>query len=198
MKDNTDNLELFFKKRLKDESIVEDGWNVPSDDVWAKVIPLIQKTAGFFIPWKYFYISGIAIIGAITVGVLCLNKVDKDDNINADQGFLSNNQMEHVYYKPEKGFATSAGLANRKIKSVQIENKEPDNNKVTINRINATNAGSIKEITNQLEKPVYMKALSVKSIDYLPGSLKNQLSQKLRKSNFKFKTKDVPMPNFFW
>ena len=56
-----DNLESYFKKHLSDETPAEDNWNVPSDDVWNKVLPDIQKKRGLFIPWNYIYIIGALI-----------------------------------------------------------------------------------------------------------------------------------------
>ncbi|HEY9115844.1 MAG TPA: hypothetical protein VIN10_14190 [Bacteroidales bacterium] len=53
-----DNLESYFKKHLSDETPGDDNWNVPSDEVWDKVLPEIQKTKGVFIPWKYLYVIG--------------------------------------------------------------------------------------------------------------------------------------------
>lgn len=60
-----DNLESYFKKHLSDETSGKENWNVPSDDVWNKVLPEIQKKKGFFIPWKYFYIIGLLFLVAI-------------------------------------------------------------------------------------------------------------------------------------
>ena len=63
-----DNLESFFKKHLSDESSGEDNWNIPSDNVWEKALPEIQKKSGVFIPWKYLIIIGIfAVVGIALV-----------------------------------------------------------------------------------------------------------------------------------
>lgn len=56
-----DNLESYFKKHLTKDTPGEDKWNVPSDDVWDKVLPEISKKKGLFIPWNYLYIL-IAIL----------------------------------------------------------------------------------------------------------------------------------------
>jgi hypothetical protein len=60
-----DNLESYFKKHLSDDRPGEDNWNVPSDDVWNKVLPEIQKKRGIFIPWRYFYLLGIFVVAGL-------------------------------------------------------------------------------------------------------------------------------------
>jgi len=62
-----DNLESYFKKHLSDDSPGEGDWNVPSDDVWNKALPEIQKKRGLFIPWKYLYILGALIAVGLVV-----------------------------------------------------------------------------------------------------------------------------------
>lgn len=60
-----DNLESYFKKHLSDDNPAEENWNIPSDDVWDKVLPEIQKKRGLFIPWKYFYLLGILVLAVL-------------------------------------------------------------------------------------------------------------------------------------
>jgi hypothetical protein len=60
-----DNLESYFKKHLTKETPGEDQWNVPSDDVWEKVLPEISKKKGLFIPWKYLYILIVIILAGL-------------------------------------------------------------------------------------------------------------------------------------
>lgn len=60
-----DNLESYFKKHLSDENPAAENWNVPSEDVWNKVLPEIQKKRGLFIPWKYFYFLGIVLVAVL-------------------------------------------------------------------------------------------------------------------------------------
>ena len=43
-----DNLESYFKKHLSDDTPAKDNWNVPSDDVWEKVLPEIQRKGSLF------------------------------------------------------------------------------------------------------------------------------------------------------
>lgn len=62
-----DNLESYFKKHLSDDNPDKENWNVPSDDVWNKVLPVIQKKKGLFIPWKYLYIFGALIVIGLAV-----------------------------------------------------------------------------------------------------------------------------------
>ena len=62
-----DNLESYFKKHLSDETPGEGNWNVPSDDVWNKALPEIQKKRGLFIPWKYLYIIGVLVIAGLAI-----------------------------------------------------------------------------------------------------------------------------------
>ena len=60
-----DNLESYFKKKLSEDKPGEGDWNVPSDKVWEKVLPEIQKKRGLFIPWKYFYLAGILLLAGL-------------------------------------------------------------------------------------------------------------------------------------
>jgi hypothetical protein len=60
-----DNLESYFKKHLSKDTPAEDKWNVPSDDVWEKVLPEISKKKGLFIPWKYLYILAFIVLAGL-------------------------------------------------------------------------------------------------------------------------------------
>lgn len=60
-----DNLESYFKKHLSKATPDKDNWNVPSDDVWDKVLPKISKKKGLFIPWKYLYILGFIVLAGL-------------------------------------------------------------------------------------------------------------------------------------
>ncbi len=71
-----DNLESFFKKHLSDESSGEDNWNIPSDSVWEKALPKIQKKSGVFIPWKYLIIIGLISVVGIAFVLITWNYQD--------------------------------------------------------------------------------------------------------------------------
>ena len=43
-----DKMESYFKQHLVDETPGEDNWNVPSDEVWNKALPLINNKRGKF------------------------------------------------------------------------------------------------------------------------------------------------------
>ena len=63
-----DNLEQYFRNKLTEETPASDDWNVPSDQVWEKVMPEIQSKEGVFISWKAIYLS--AILLAILLAIL--------------------------------------------------------------------------------------------------------------------------------
>ena len=64
----SDNLESFFKNRLN-EDMEAEGWNTPSDRVWDKVAPEIQKESGIFLSWKkiLMILSGITVIALLSI-----------------------------------------------------------------------------------------------------------------------------------
>ena len=84
-----DKLESYFKKHLSDETPGEENWNVPSDDVWDKVLPEIQKKRGLFIPLQYLYIIGILVVIGLASIIWMVNRPDSPtDNTN-----ISDNKM---------------------------------------------------------------------------------------------------------
>jgi hypothetical protein len=71
-----DNLETYFKKHLSEDTPAEDNWNVPTDEVWNKVVPEIQKKRGIFIPWKYFIIIGGLMLAGLVIILWPSNEAD--------------------------------------------------------------------------------------------------------------------------
>lgn len=80
-----DNLESYFKKHLSDDSPGEDNWNVPSDEVWDKVLPEIQKKKGVFIPWKYLYLLG----GILAIALLLIFFWISETSVSTNNGLES-------------------------------------------------------------------------------------------------------------
>lgn len=102
----SDNLESFFKNRLNEE-VEEESWNMPSDRVWDKVAPEIQKESGIFLSWRKILVilSSITAIVLLTVtsffifnnyndsveNKLVTDKQENDiDNIKADKSEITN------------------------------------------------------------------------------------------------------------
>ena len=98
----SDNLESYFRKHLRDETPGSDEWNIPSDSVWEKVQPEINKRKGIFVPWKYFYIFGIGLILMISTFVLL------PDNNNVSQLNKEINESQS-----EKPLVTTMNLAEK-------------------------------------------------------------------------------------
>lgn len=81
----SDNLESYFKKHLSDETPGKDKWNIPSENVWDKTLPMIQKIKGLFIPLKYLYLfGGIILAGIIILIFLPVKDGDFEQNDRDD------------------------------------------------------------------------------------------------------------------
>jgi len=77
-----DNLEKYFKKHLSDETPSEEKWNVPSDNVWEKALPLIREKKGFFISLKNIYIISVLLLLGLTttLGIIFFPDANNGDD----------------------------------------------------------------------------------------------------------------------
>ena len=83
-----DKLESYFKKHLSDETPSEEEWNMPSDDVWEKALPQIQKKKGpFFLNRNIMLVSVlILIVLAATLGIIFIPEMfSSDEQVNDGQ-----------------------------------------------------------------------------------------------------------------
>jgi len=101
-----DNLESYFKKHLTDENPPEENWNVPSDDVWDKVMPEIQKKRGLFIPWKYFYLFGILALAVLAFLLWPSGEVNKE--LKQESNLLSEDPEQKTSVRNSEIEATTA------------------------------------------------------------------------------------------
>lgn len=103
-----DNLESYFKKHLSGDSPDEENWNLPSDDVWNKVQPKIQKKKGLFIPWKYFYLLGILF--AVVLAFILWPSPTSDNSIQNKQELLTeeNTQVPQILNEPNEGYKNTS------------------------------------------------------------------------------------------
>ncbi len=123
----SDNLESYFKKQLSDESSGNDNWNVPSDAVWEKTLPKIQKRKGIFIPWRYLYILGAALF--IVSGLLLFRGGYFKNDVKTSQGFaqnksedtFQNNNMD----QKEKVFSSRETIKEKKPTKLLSNNEKP-------------------------------------------------------------------------
>ncbi|NOX47790.1 MAG: hypothetical protein GXO89_12515 [Chlorobi bacterium] len=123
----SDNLESYFKKQLSDESSGKDDWNVPSDAVWEKTLPKIQKRKGIFIPWRYLYILGMALF--IVSGLLLFRTEYFKSDIKTSQGFAQNNSEDTSQNintgQKEKVSSSLETIKEKKTAKMVANNKKP-------------------------------------------------------------------------
>ena len=180
-----DNLESYFKKHLSDDNPAQESWNVPSDNVWDKVLPEIQKKRGIFIPWKYLYLLGaLIIISGIVLYwqygteensndkelTFTTDQTDKTlDNLNiqAETNNKTGNQYNELNAKPNT-VSTSEKYANLKEGSVlksqnnlraDQEIQTNNRNAETKNENNYQNTGNLKNDAQYTETSVSNKDL---------------------------------------
>ncbi len=116
-----DNLESYFKKHLSDDTPAKDNWNVPSEDVWNNVLPVIQKKRGLFIPWKYLYLIGALMVIGLLVILWPKNTLDNPVE----------NKFSSATEKPDQANQNSnAGTENNlgPVSSSQISKASGENN----------------------------------------------------------------------
>jgi len=121
-----DNLESYFKKHLTEDQPAEENWNVPSDDVWNKVLPEIQKKRGLFIPWKYFYFLGIVLVAVLAF--LLWPSGEEDINLENGQELV----FEEPTQLPEN---ENAKIDNSISKTTEEYTNTTDNLSITENKI---------------------------------------------------------------
>jgi hypothetical protein len=125
-----DNLESYFKKHLTKDTPGEDNWNVPSDDVWDKVLPEISKKKGLFIPWKYLYIlivivlAGLAFILWPTADDAVLNTEEIEGIANNDVSKATQNKSITPNKTAETPNLNKAKAENESLASTEIINKD--------------------------------------------------------------------------
>lgn len=121
----SDNLESYFKKQLSDESSENDNWNVPSDAVWEKTLPKIQKRKGIFIPSKYLYIIGAALF--IILGLLMFRTEYLNNDVKTSQSITQNKSEDTTSQnnKMVQEGVSSKFVSNNEEKQIATEtNKE--------------------------------------------------------------------------
>jgi len=141
-----DNLENFFKKHLSDETSGEDNWNIPSDNVFDKVLPEIQKESGLFVSWKniILIVAGLLLTTLLIIFLLWnrntnnnFASADSQDTIQTinnlnDQNSLYDTNENNDIINNETPSEESRELSNTDIlnseESLDIQRVETDNN----------------------------------------------------------------------
>lgn len=157
-----DNLEKYFKKHLSDETPSEEKWNVPSDDVWEKALPMIRKKKGLFIPLRNLYI----IIALLLIGLTVSLGIIFYPNFTVDDQYSDSRQG--IDTKPKESTSVSAGVADNELQKPAVEEKIKEEVMVLEDKIddsntagkpgNETNAGSSGPADS--EKPAAMGEMS--------------------------------------
>lgn len=63
MKSNKDHINKFFVQRLGDESPADEGWNMPSDDIWNKAKVHFPKEKKKRRPFLFWFGAGVIAVG---------------------------------------------------------------------------------------------------------------------------------------
>ena len=164
------NMDDFFNKRLSDFTTAEDGWNMPSDDVWENVkdqLPKPKKKRRRFI----FFLFGVLLLGGISLTAsyfisqdksgsgtdqFAANEIDSDNNTSnlsktthpIEAATLISDQEEKVESKIETSDRIdeiSAGVDDRQnnlLAGDQKEKLEKNTNKRVSNRPSQLNQAS--------------------------------------------------------
>ncbi|MEE4258873.1 MAG: hypothetical protein V2I62_03875 [Bacteroidales bacterium] len=134
-----DNLESYFKKHLSKDTPGEDKWNVPSDDVWEKVLPEISKKKGLFIPWKYLYILAFIVLAGLAfilwpTGQTDISLIENETESLAEKNISQypQNTSNATYNNPDKSDTDGLGYDSQSDPSgVIADNASTSNAKST-------------------------------------------------------------------
>ena len=142
-----DNLESYFKKHLSKASPGDDNWNVPSDDVWEKVLPEISKKKGLFIPWKYLYILAFIVMAGLA---FLLWPGDEMDPSFSETGKKITSERSPVHSPVDNTTQAGKDANNTKQEMLQTEDLPNQSDLVTNNTITPKNQTQTSVIsTNQ-------------------------------------------------
>ncbi len=170
-----DNLESYFKKHLSKDNPAEDNWNVPSDDVWDKVLPEITKKRGLFIPWKYLYILAIIVLAGLAYFLWPSDKFDPFLNENAPELVREEN-----YPKPNQGFEI---LTTKEAENTITEQSDTDNSSANANNP-VDNSFSSTQETSQIAEPNSEPSSVFANLQSSRNNIQNQTAQHI--SNYAF------------
>ena len=161
-----DNLESYFKKHLSKASPGDDNWNVPSDDVWEKVLPEISKKKGLFIPWKYLYILAFIVMAGLAFLLWPGDEMDPSFT-ETDEKITSERNPVH---SPVDN-ATQAGkdANNTKQEMLQTENPPNQSGLVSNNTITPKNQSQTTEISTNQSKNYKANPSGQNVIQYAPS-----------------------------
>ncbi len=140
-----DNLESYFKKHLSKDSQTSDNWNVPSDDVWDKVLPEITKKKGLFIPWRYLYILAILVLAGLAYFLWPSDKFDRSLNTDTPE-FVRDENHPKAYQNTDN--ITIVATKNASNEKTESENSSVPANIPMDNLYSPTNETSHIEESN--------------------------------------------------
>ena len=127
-----DNLESYFKKHLTKDTSAKESWNVPSDDVWEKVLPEISKKKGLFIPWKYLYILAAIMLAGFAFFFWPTEKADTSliekeivtDKSNLQSPPNKSNSTDEIAYNTETDRLDSENLTDVSVNNTGNTNRD--------------------------------------------------------------------------
>lgn len=157
-----DNIEKFFEKRLGDFTEMEDGWNVPSDDIWNSAKVHFPKEKKKDRPFLYFLFgAGTMLLLSLSVGYYFFTKNDLIENTITPITFNENkiDKQEEIDLSLNEVATFTNETNSEKEKEIIVSN--------------------IKSSTNSREKEV-----AKNKTNFIKGSLQKTFDTKKKQTHF--------------
>lgn len=182
----------FFKKRLNDFSEAEDGWNIPSEDLWEqakKEFPKKESRSKRFIPW--FLSFGLLALLVASFFILQNQNVSssKIENLTQTQftenNITKSNLANSISAKQEPAVKLESGNVSKN-QSTPDKTKDSDANttidkkKIKESTISSGSSSIKKDIQKNQKKSKPIAAKKIESSSLLNG-LSNQIVSHLEK-----------------